>query len=451
MTTNQKFNELTSFLEEQMLVLGVPGVAFGILQNGETQIRGLGVTNVNHPLPVTAETLFQIGSNTKTFTGTLIMMLAQDGLVELDRPVSHYLPEFRVQDEAATRGATVRHLLNHTAGWVGDLFEDTGMGDDAKARYVALMADLEQLAPFGHHFSYNNAAFGVAGRIIEKVTGKLYEQVIQERIFDPLGMTHSYFDPGDVMIHRFAVGHRKGEAGPEVGFPWPLPRYAYSVGAITCTVADLLRYAQFYLAGGKSANGEQLLTAESIAQLWSDGVEIDPGAGRMGVSWFRRDIAGVRTHRHGGATVGQISEFVILPEQQAAYAIFTNADSGRQLNSAASKWIMANYFDASEPDPQQDDTADLAPYAGKYSRPMIDIDLSYADGELTGIVTAKRGFPSRNSPVQPPSPPFQLVALQDGDLWVPDGPFKGTRGHIIRTENGAIDYLRFGLRLHKRQ
>ena len=94
MTTNQKFNELTSFIEEQMLEKGVPGVAFGILHKGETRIKGLGVTNVNHPLPVTAETLFQIGSNTKTFTGTLIMMLVQDGLVELDRPVSHYLPEF---------------------------------------------------------------------------------------------------------------------------------------------------------------------------------------------------------------------------------------------------------------------------------------------------------------------------------------------------------------------
>ena len=91
MTTNQKFNELSSYIEEQMLIQGVPGVAFGILQKGKPQIKGLGVTNVNHPLPVTAETLFQIGSNTKTFTGTLIMMLAQDGLVELDRPVSHYL------------------------------------------------------------------------------------------------------------------------------------------------------------------------------------------------------------------------------------------------------------------------------------------------------------------------------------------------------------------------
>ena len=104
----------------------VPGAVVGILHQGEVATAAFGVTNVDHPLPVTDETLFQIGSITKTFTGTAAMRLVEMGKVDLDATVQTYLPDFKVADEDASRRATVKHLLTHMGGWVGDLFIDTG-------------------------------------------------------------------------------------------------------------------------------------------------------------------------------------------------------------------------------------------------------------------------------------------------------------------------------------
>src|SRR5215212_5884969 len=102
-----------------MEAVGIPGVAIGLLDRGEESVRGLGVTSVEHPLEVDGDTLFQIGSITKTFTGTAVMRLVEQGRLELDAPVRTYLPELRLKDEEAAARATMRHLLTHTGGWVG--------------------------------------------------------------------------------------------------------------------------------------------------------------------------------------------------------------------------------------------------------------------------------------------------------------------------------------------
>src|SRR5512136_1612918 len=137
---------------------GVPGAVVGIFHQGETKTAGLGVTNVSHPLPVTPDTLFQIGSITKTYTAMAVMRLVEKGTLSLDEPVRTYVPDFRVADEDTSARVTLRHLLTHTAGWSGDLFTNMEFGDDALARYVAAMYELQQETPLGALASYNNAA-----------------------------------------------------------------------------------------------------------------------------------------------------------------------------------------------------------------------------------------------------------------------------------------------------
>jgi CubicO group peptidase (beta-lactamase class C family) len=149
--------------------LAVPGVAVGVYLAGAEHYAYHGVTSVENPLPVDTETLFQFGSTTKTFTATAIMCLADQGRVNLGATVRTYLPELTLQDEDVASKVTVLQLLNHTAGWCGDVFDGTGDGDDALARFVEAMATVEQDAPLGT-VSYNNAALSVVGRIIEKVT-----------------------------------------------------------------------------------------------------------------------------------------------------------------------------------------------------------------------------------------------------------------------------------------
>jgi CubicO group peptidase (beta-lactamase class C family) len=141
-------------------------------------LRGFGVTNVGHPVPVDADTLFRIGSTTKTFTATAMMRLVEQGRVDLRAPVRTYLLDFALSDAAVANSVTVRQLMNHSAGWLGDDYGDFGRGDDALARYVAAMKQLPQLPPLGQVFAYNNAAFVVAGRVIESLTGKPYETAL---------------------------------------------------------------------------------------------------------------------------------------------------------------------------------------------------------------------------------------------------------------------------------
>src|SRR5207302_6195544 len=123
-----------------------------------------------------------------------------------------YVPELRLKDEQAACDVTVLHLLNHTAGWAGDLLDDTGWGDDALEKYVRLMAGIDQVSPLGEVVSYNNASLSLAGRIIEKVTGQTYEQAMKELVFEPVGLTHSFFFPNDIMTRRFVGGHPRPQA-----------------------------------------------------------------------------------------------------------------------------------------------------------------------------------------------------------------------------------------------
>jgi len=452
-TRNTDLNRLGQVVNAFMEEHGVPGVAVGILHEGEIAAAGFGVTNVDHPLPVTDETLFQIGSITKTFTGTAIMRLVERGKVDLDAPARTFLPDFKVADKAASSQATVRHLLTHMGGWIGDFFHDTGGGDDALPRYVAEMVDLEQLAPLGTVWSYNNAGFYVAGYIIETVTGKSYQAALSELVLEPLGLENVYLDPGDVMTHRFAVGHNVEKEGAQVARPWPLPRAAYPAGGIACRVKDLLRYARFHLGDGTAKDGTRLLEATSMALMHSPQVSIWGADESMGLTWFVTDVDGTRQLSHGGGTVGQISLLTLVPEHNFAVAVFTNANRGGFVTHDVTRWALKHYLglESPEPTPLESSEGELKPYVGHYSRPYSDADLYMQDGQLLIQMTPKGGFPAKDSPPSPAPPPMVCALCEKDRLLVLDGPFKDSKAEIVRRPDGSIGWLRMSRRIHRRE
>src|SRR6059058_1068724 len=129
--------ELEDLVRDGMSRHHVPGVAIGILHDGDEDIAAYGVTNIEHPLPVDGDTLFQIASITKTITATVVMRLVERDALDLDAPVRRYLPEFRLQDEDVAKRATLRHLVTHTGGWLGDCFADFGKGDDRSEEHTS--------------------------------------------------------------------------------------------------------------------------------------------------------------------------------------------------------------------------------------------------------------------------------------------------------------------------
>ncbi len=447
----EKWEALCGVVEKVMAAKKVPGVAVGVWHQGEMAAAGFGVTNVDHPLPVTADTLFQIGSITKTFTGTAVMRLVESGKLELDATVHSYLPGFRVADADASAKATVRHLLTHTGGWVGDFFHDTGSGDDALTRYVADMADLAQLAPLGTVWSYNNAGFAVAGAIIEQVTGKPYHEVLNELVLQPLGLVHSYLDPGDVMVHRFAVGHSLNGDAPQVAEPWVLPRYVNPVGGLVCRVADLLRYAQFHLGDGVTPEGERLLLANSVAAMQTPQVTLWDKES-WGLTWRVDDTFGPRLVEHGGGTKGQVSRLTLVPQHDFALAIFTNADHGDGLVQAVRQAALQSYLgiDAAPPKPLHAGLQELAQFVGRYGRPFMDIELGLLGGRLAAQMTYKGGFPTEDVPPPPPEQPFNMDLCAPDRLIGVNGLMKDALVDVIRRPDGSIGWLRVGGRLHRR-
>src|SRR5262245_20662088 len=238
------FRALDAKIEAAMAHYHVPGVAVGVYYQGQEYVRGYGVTNVDYPQPVDGDTLFRIGSTTKTFTGTTAMRLVEQGLLDLNATVRTYLPDFRVADEAASEQVTLRQCLNHSAGWLGDDNADFGRGDDALAQYVANMATLPQLTPPGTQFAYNNAAFAVIGRVIEVVSGQPYEDAVRALLIDPLGLDQTRFFTDELAGYPIAGFHSVVDDQP-VFAPelWYFPRAGNPFGGLISSVRDQLRYA----------------------------------------------------------------------------------------------------------------------------------------------------------------------------------------------------------------
>lgn len=438
---SKPFEALREQVRATMERLAVPGVAFGVIAEGATLADGLGVTNVDHPLPVGPDTLFQIGSITKTVTGTAAMALVEQGRLDLDTPVRRYLPDLRLRDEPTAAALTMRHLLTHVGGFVGDFFLDTGWGDDALARYVAHMAELEQFAPLGTLWSYCNSGFGLAARVIEVVTGQTAERAIAELVLEPFGMDRAFFFPWEVMTHGFAAGHRSATGGAAVLRPWPIPRSASAVGAISTSVPQLLRYAEHHLA-----------PTPGLARMQEPQGPAGNAADAMGLSWMLRDYGGVRLVQHGGATNGQMAQLTLVPERGFAIALLTNSDRGGALNQELVTWALEAFLGAAEPAPAflAPGAAELAECAGRYEAALNHIELSVRDGELWAQGIPRGGFPDRSSPPPPAPPPVRLAFTAPDRLLALDPPFRHQRAELLRDAGGRVAWLRFGSRAHRR-
>jgi len=449
-----KVNELAAELE-------VPGVASGVLLEGTEELAYAGVTSLENPLPVDGTTLFQFGSTGKTYTATAIMRLVERGDVDLDAPVRSYVPELRLKDEGVAEKVSVLQLLNHTAGWEGDLMDDMGNGDDALAKYVERMATIEQVTPLGATVSYNNASLSLAGRLIEKVTGSTYEKAIAELVLEPLGLTSTWFFPNDIMTRRFAVGHNRQEDGTTTtARPWALPRSGNPAGGMSANATDQLAWARFHLGDGTAQDGTRVLSEELLKRMQQPTVEM-PGSAlgdAVGISWLLGEVGGLKTVSHGGTTNGQHSEFRMIPERGFALVSLTNCGpNGPQLNEELWKWALQHYLGVTEVEPQgiRLPDSELEPYTGRFETIAATIDITARDGRLEAAVTIKPAMAAvlkEQGEEIPEQPPIALAVLEGNrDRYVVDeGPAKGMKGYFRRSADGSVDAVHMGGRLATR-
>ena len=443
-----KFKKVAQKIVSEMKRLHVPGVSIGIWHKDREYTAGFGVTSVEHPLPVTADTLFQTGSISKTYTGTLMMMLVEQGKVNLDAPVRKYIKDFRVKDKQVSEQVTVRHLLTHMGGWVGDYFNSFGDGDDALDRMVKDIAKLPQVQPLGTIWSYNNTGFNVASRIIEVVTKKPYEQAMHEMLLDPLGLDMTFFYPSDILFtHRFVIGHYMEKKQLKVARPWAIGRAGNGVGGVVSTVRDLLKYARFHMSNGKKG----LISGKSLQAMRVPQADTG-GRGMMGITWFIRKVGDVTAYAHGGATNGQQAYFFFVPEKDFACAILTNSDDGGIITAGVFSKVMELYFNAKAtlPEPIEVSKEELHEYAGRYQIGTECFDLKLKGLHLVYHHIPLGGFPTPDSLPGPAMPPMRFSFHAKDRVIGLDEPYKDALGEFFRDEKGRLQFFRIGGRAHKK-
>ncbi len=408
---------------------GTPGASLAVLTDDRVSAAASGVLNLDTGVEATSDSLFQIGSITKVWTATMTMQLVDEGLLELDAPVHRYLPGFRVADEGVSESVTLRHLLTHTSGIDGDHFADTGRGDDALERYVESCATLRQVVPLGATMSYCNTGFSILGRVIEVVTGTVWDSALRARVVEPLELGHTATLPEDVLRYRAAIGHIQ-PPGQEIQTApaWGLPRSAGPAGAICASATDVVEFARMHVNVGKSRTDAQVMSGEAVLAMQGRQVVVPSGgrgsfAGHWGLGWEINDWNGRTVIGHDGGTIGQFAFLRVVPDAGVAIALLTNGGNAIALFDELASGLLADAAGVEMP-------AELAPldeplsfdpslYVGMYEREGASFDVVARDGGMIAVLTVT-GLGSEMTP-EPFELPFLLLD-EDDDLFLTQHP-----------------------------
>ncbi len=388
---------LQTRLEELIALHHIPGASLAVLHGDEVIEAAAGVVNKNTGVETTTDTLFQIGSITKSWTATLVMMAVEEGLLDLDAPVVTYLPELKFADPDVTKRVRLRHFLSHSSGVGGDHILDTGRGDDNLENYLLTCADIGQEHELGATMSYCNTGYSLMGLMLQRVMGKGWDQLMRERIFEPLGLAHTNTLPEEALLFHTAVGHvkRPGEDDYTVARKWVLPRSAGPAGLINSTAADTLAFARFHLDEGRAADGTQLLSPGLVKQMQQPEIDVPDRytlGDSWGLGWILFNWDGSRLFGHDGATMGQYAKMRILAEPRVAIVLLTNGGEAAPAFRTLCTEILRDTADVAVPRlpamPDAPTALDLAPYEGTFGRLNITTVLECnEEGGLTGTTT----------------------------------------------------------------
>ncbi|MFI6662105.1 serine hydrolase domain-containing protein [Streptomyces sp. NPDC050523] len=429
-----KLDDIRSWWEQELPGLlarhDVPGAAVAVDMGGEVLDHGAGVVNLATNVTVDTDTLFQIGSITKVWTATLVMQLADEGLVDIDAPVRDRLPDFTIADESAAAAITVRHLLNHTGGFEGDVFTDTGKNDDCVEKYLATLGDLSQLFPPGRMFSYNNAGYCVLGRLVEVVRGKPFGACLRDHLFTPLGLTHAAHGADEAILHRTAVGHIRPtpEAAVQPAPVWSLaPSNAPAGSLLAMRARDLLAFARMHLDAGTAA-GAAVLDPATVKAMQQREVEL-PHLGVMGdawgLGWEIFDGAGTTMFGHDGTTIGQAAFLRLLPEHDLAVTLLTNGGDPLGLYREVVGHLVRELAGAAVPPlpvpPADHRPLDASRYVGTYSSRVFDNTITQDDDGRVWVRCDPKGLAAE---MGMETTTTELVAL-DGDTLIAKEPENG--------------------------
>ncbi|WP_433432832.1 serine hydrolase domain-containing protein [Nonomuraea sp. CA-141351] len=372
--------DLRDRLAEAAREHGVPGAAVAVWHDGRLHEAATGVVNTATGVETTTDSVFQVGSTTKVWTAALVMQLVEDGLAELDKPVGEYLPDF------AFGGVTVRQLLTHTAGFDGDVFEDTGRGDDCLDKFLVHLRTAGHVHEPGELFSYCNAGYCVLGALVAKLRGGTWEQALRERLLTPLGATHAALFGEEAVLFRASAGHVGPDAAVYPG--WQMPRSNAPAGSTMCLAPrELVAFGRALAAGGLAPNGTRLLSEESVAAMLTPQVHVPGGGGALSDRWgLGVELFDWGAFGHDGGTPGQSTFWRVVPESDFFIAMSGNGGSFFGLMADVARPVIeeatALMVPAEPLPPEAPKPVDGTPYAGLYTGPQLGYEVAAAGDGL---------------------------------------------------------------------
>ena len=343
--------EMAALIERAMARADIPGISLALVdEEGLVWSQGFGYADRSKDVPATPETVYRVGSIAKLFTATAVMRLAEEGRVDLDKPLADYLPGFSIKSRFQNPGPiTPRLLLTHHAGLPCDL--NKGMWTDAPFTRVAAQLG-QEYAPYppGYIFSYSNLGYTLLGHMVSAVSGTRFADFMDGRVLKPMGMDLSSFEPSPTIKQHLATGYRNGRPGAQ------LPIRDLPAAALYTDAIDLAHFMQNLVSD--SGRGQVLSHAAvtEMLRIQNRRAPLDFGV-RTGLGWFI-DPQGLYGSgpiaRHGGATPLFTSELILLPKERLGVTVLSNSGNARQAvrflaESTIKAVLEARGYQPSEP------------------------------------------------------------------------------------------------------
>jgi CubicO group peptidase (beta-lactamase class C family) len=347
--------DLDTYIEQALVDFQIPGASVAVVQGGEVVYRsGFGVRELDGEA-VDADTLFMIGSTTKSMTTFLLATLVDEGALTWDTPVTDILPEFALSDAAATEQIRVRDLVNNSSG-VPRYDLVLILKYLTPEEMIASLATIPLVAAPGEMFNYSNQMVATGGFVAALAAGatlgedvmQVYTDLLQTRLFDPLGM------------ERSTLSLDKAVADPNHAFPYSLDieteelepvsldleRFVEPLapaGAVWSSANEMAKYLQFELAFGETPEGERLVSTENLVETQSPGLAMGDGS-RYAMGWYVANYSGLPLIMHGGNTSGFTSEFAFIPEGDLGVVVLANRATANNFTAAVRDYVFEIFY-----------------------------------------------------------------------------------------------------------
>jgi CubicO group peptidase (beta-lactamase class C family) len=347
--------EFAAYVKRGLELFETPGAAVAVVKDGKVLLaKGYGLRAVGDPARVDAHTLFQIASNTKAFTTAALAMLADEGRLTWDDPVTKYLPGFQLYDPYVTRELTVRDLVTHRSGLglgAGDLLwlhsNYTREQIASRIRYA------KPASSFRSRYAYDNVLYDVAGEVVRAVASKTWDDFVKERIFAPLGMTESGTTIADWAASANTAAPHDAEQGHARIVALDTADNLGPGASIVSNATDMAKWLLCRLDSGRYAGG-RLVSERQAREMWTGQTilpitdpepplaALRPNFAEYGLGWRLRDYQGRKIVWHGGELAGMTSEVTLVPAERLGVVVLTNGES--DLAPALTYRVLDSFF-----------------------------------------------------------------------------------------------------------